>query len=156
MCGPTEPCGECGWSDRERLRDDADRVTDYIENENPDLRRFVTLTLPGDGLDAGDTFPEQVPDFRAMVHKLAEKIQDRKGSTEWVGGIEAQENGNPHAHLLVDQYIDRDWLANAWADCGDGADRGGYVKIEYAEGDAEAVGDYIVAYVDSALVVGNI
>jgi len=156
MCGPTDPCGECGWSDRERLRDDADRVAEYIRDDNPELRRFVTLTLPGRGLEAGDSFAEQLPDFQAMVHDLVEKIEDRKGPFEWVGGIEPQSNGNPHAHLLVDQYIDRGWLANTWGDCGEGDDAGGYIKIEHADGEPAEVADYIVGYVGGGVAVGNI
>lgn len=156
MCRLTDPCGNCSFCDRQRVRGGADRVTEYIETENPDLRRFVTLTLPGDGLAAGDSFQDQLPDFENMVHELADRIKDRKAGLEWVGGIEPQNNGNPHAHLLVDQYLDRGWLENTWADCGEGPDQGGFVKIEYASGDAAAVAEYVVAYVGGAVAVGNI
>jgi hypothetical protein len=95
------------------MRDVAAEVAEYVERENGDLNRMVTLTVPGRGLEAGDTFDEQRDDFEAMMYELVEKIEDRKGDVEWVGGIEAQGNGNPHGHFLIDQFIDDGWLANA-------------------------------------------
>lgn len=155
MCRPTDPCGACDYCERDRLQDVANEVARYIQEENDELTRFVTLTLPGRGLEAGDTFDAQREDFRAMVHELMGKIEDRKGPTEWIGGIEAQENGNPHAHLLVDSYIDQGWLANAWKESGDGDDHGGHVKIQQVGGGGAGAAKYACAYVDGG-VIGNI
>ena len=133
----------------------ADDVGKYIQTENSELTRFLTLTLPGKGLEAGDTFDEQKGQFRHMVDEVVGKIEHRKDQPiEYVGGIEPQQNGNPHAHLLVDCYIDQYWLANAWRDCGDRQDRGGYIHIKQVD-DAEAAADYLVGYVGGE-VVGNI
>jgi hypothetical protein len=134
----------------------ANDVERYIRRENPELNRFATLTLPGEGLEAGDTFTEQLPDFLGMLDELGDKLEARKGeSIEWVGGVEPQSNENPHAHLLIDDYVDRSWLERAWRECGDGDDRGGYVHIKQADGGAAAVADYIVGYVNGP-VVGNV
>lgn len=92
-----------------------------------------------------------------MIDELMTKVQQRKGGdVEWVGGIESQRNGNPHAHILTDAWIDKDWLQNAWQDCDDGEDWDGFTRIEDVGGDGGGgAAEYACAYVDGGI-IGNV
>lgn len=57
MCSPTDLCGVCGRCERDALQDVAAEVGRYVEQENDELRWFITLTLPGDGLKTATRSP---------------------------------------------------------------------------------------------------
>lgn len=52
MCSPVDPCGACDWCDREQGTHDVASVVRYIEERNPEMDRFFSLTFDPADLEA--------------------------------------------------------------------------------------------------------
>lgn len=116
-------CPGCqGWL-RRRLR----RAFVAAVEERPQLRRFYTLTLPGEArrLDLADRY-RLMSKAWASYRLLHYKRHGRQLAYALVR--EPHKDGTPHVHGLTDRFVDVRQLSEDWARCG-----GGYVDIRYVD-----------------------
>ncbi|HVZ60187.1 MAG TPA: hypothetical protein VG892_05325 [Terriglobales bacterium] len=66
---------------------------------------------------------------------------------QYIRILEFQVNGNPHFHILIDRYIERNWIVNAWSALGGGA----MVDIRYV--DVHRVSRYLSKYLTKELLL---
>jgi len=100
----------CGWNGSM-----ARRLGAYISNFREDFSGFVTLTYP-------DVYPNDgkvvKAHWRAFVERLRRKGWFEDYSLVWF--LEFQERGAPHFHFLCTGWIEKKWVAEAWAEITDG------------------------------------
>jgi hypothetical protein len=107
------------------------------------LRRFLTLTLDPKKIE-GDPV--------RYLSRIFAKLRvywwrEYKISPQYIRILEFQKNGTPHLHILVDQYIPREWIKGAWVAVG-----GGYmVDIRYV--DVHNISRYVSKYVTKELLL---
>lgn len=78
--------------------------------------RFLTLTLK-----PRLTITEALVDINAGWNRLRLKITRKYGKIKYLKVLEAQRRTKmPHFHILVNRYIDRNWLIKAAQECGFG------------------------------------
>jgi hypothetical protein len=61
--------------------------------------------------------------------------------------LEFQKNGNPHLHLVIDDYVEFSWLQEAWQAVGGGL----FVNIEFV--DVHRVSRYLSKYLTKELLL---
>lgn len=66
---------------------------------------FVTLVLPSEQRVNSDGVHDDAH-FKAMLGRFLEDVQRICGVVHYVWVVEAQKNGNLHAHVVVDKYIE--------------------------------------------------
>lgn len=66
---------------------------------------FLTLVLPSAQHQRADGLPDDA-EFKAMMGRFLEDIQRICGVVHYVWVVEAQQNGNLHAHILIDKFIE--------------------------------------------------
>lgn len=117
-CKSWRDCEPCSEENRRRFL----AALTAACNENPRLRRFVTLTLPGQwhrgDLTAG---------WRAigpMWANLRRRLGRRYGRVGFVWVREEHVSGACHMHCLFDRYVPKWLLQAAWNEVG-----GGWIKI---------------------------
>jgi len=104
-------CSYCGPRRAKRYKH-AIRVT----AEAYQLRRFLTLTLDPSKIE-GDPVQYLNRIFAMLRVYLARKY---KTPIQYIRVLEFQKNGNPHLHILIDRYIELDWIRKAWVAVGGG------------------------------------
>lgn len=143
-------CRECGPWLKRRLR----RSIAAACNARPDLRRFFTLTLPGEWHPTRLAGGRRVPNpawngqdtaaayafMAAAWTKFAKRVERHFGRRLSYGTVkEPHADGTPHFHGLVDAYIPHAKLAQFWAEVG-----GGYCDIRLV--DTHRVSAYLSKY----------
>jgi hypothetical protein len=86
--------------------------------------------------------------LNAAFAKLRVYLQRTYGTApQYIRVLEFQQNGNPHFHILIDRYIDIEWIRNAWVAVG-----GGYmVNIKLV--DIHRIGPYVSKYLTKELLI---
>ena len=106
-----------------------------VNAERHELQRFLTLTL-----DPKKVEGDPVRYLRRAFDKLRTYLRRKYGAAPtYICVLEFQANGNPHLHILIDRYVEKAWIAQAWAAVG-----GGFVDIRYV--DLHRVSRYLAKY----------
>ena len=131
-------CSYCGPRRAKRYKH-AIRVT----AEALRLCRFITLTL-----DPKKIKGNPVRYLNEAFSKLRVYLQRHHGgSPQYIRILEFQKNGNPHFHILVDRYIEIEWIRTAWVAVG-----GGFmVDIQFV--DVHRVSRYLSKYLTKDLLM---
>jgi hypothetical protein len=85
--------------------------------ENRNLNKFLTLTLDPQKLNGEDSTRYANRTFaklRSILHRKYGK------SLSYIRIVEYQKNGNAHFHVLLNQYIDIEWMREQWQSLGGG------------------------------------
>lgn len=72
---------------------------------------FITLTL---------SEPQRHSDLyikEKLLEMFLKRVKDTKGTLNYFWKAEKQKNGNIHFHLIVDVYLDKDWIRHTWNIC---------------------------------------
>lgn len=107
------------------------------------LQRFLTLTLDpkkiqGDPVRYLNTAFAKLRVYLKRKHRVA---------PQYIRVLEFQKNGNPHFHILIDRYIDLEWIRRAWVAVG-----GGFmVDIRFV--DVHRVSRYLSKYLTTDLLM---
>lgn len=88
----------------------ARRLGNYIDNFRTDFTGFVTLTYPASYPCNGVTVKRH---WRAFIERLRRTNWFDENSIIWF--LEFQERGAPHFHFLCTGWIQKDWVAENWA-----------------------------------------
>lgn len=127
-------CDDCGRTLKRRLRK---AFLGAIE-QNPDLRRFFTLTLNGAARNL--PLPERYAELSRAFSKFRRRMSRAQGRAFPYALVrEPHKDGTPHVHGLTDRFVPFRELAATWAACG-----GGYVDIRYV--DPQRAGAYLTKY----------
>jgi hypothetical protein len=130
-------CGRCGPKRAKRTR----RAIVQLAREN-NLKNFLTLTLDPDKLDG----VESTRYIKKCLHKLLTIIRRKHGNAiTYICVLEYQRNGNAHLHILLDRYIEWEWVKARWVAVGGGP----MVWIKYV--DVDRIGNYISKYFSKEL-----
>lgn len=66
---------------------------------------FLTVVLPSAQHLRADGLPDDA-EFKAMLGRFLEDLQRICGVVHYIWVVEAQQNGNLHAHILIDKFIE--------------------------------------------------
>lgn len=69
---------------------------------------FITVTLPSVQIHTDNEIK------RECLNSFIVKLKEQKGIENYFWRAEAQANGNIHFHLIVDRYINMNWLQKNW------------------------------------------
>ena len=134
-------CWKCSYCAPRRAK----RIKHAIREtaERLQLRRFVTLTLNPSRIEG-----DPVRYVNGAFAKLRVYLQRHYGvSPQYIRVLEFQKNGNPHFHILIDRYIEIEWIRNAWVAVG-----GGYmVDIRFV--DVHRISHYLSKYLTKELLM---
>jgi hypothetical protein len=131
-------CSYCGPRKAKRYRYAIRTVAEANK-----LRRFLTLTLDPSKIDG-----DPVRYLNRIFAAFRVYLQRRYSVTpQYIRILEFQVNGNPHFHILIDRYIERNWIVNAWSALGGGA----MVDIRYV--DVHRVSRYLSKYLTKELLL---
>jgi hypothetical protein len=107
------------------------------------LQRFLTLTLDPAKID-GDPVRYLNRIFGMFRMSLKRRF---RAAPQYIRILEFQKNGNPHFHILIDRYIERDWIQASWEAVGGGR----MVDIRYV--DVHRVSRYLSKYLTKELLL---
>ena len=107
------------------------------------LHRFLTLTLDPKKIEG-----DPIRYLNAAFAKLRVYLQrECRVAPQYIRILEFQKNGNPHFHILIDRYIDLEWIRRAWVAVG-----GGFmVDIRFV--DVHRVSRYLSKYLTKELLM---
>ena len=130
-------CDHCGPRKARRYRKAIAR-----EAEAHGLTRFLTLTLDPKVSPGAD---ESVDYIRECFNKFRTYLKRKAGAgVQYIAVIELQKSAMAHLHVLVDRFLDKSWLDEAWAAVG-----GAFTWIKYT--DVHRVSAYISKYLTKDL-----
>ena len=130
-------CDHCGPIKARRYRKAIAR-----EAEANQLTRFLTLTLDPKLSPGPD---ESVEYIRECFNKFRTYLKRKFGAgIQYIAVVELQKSGMAHLHILVNRFLDKSWLDEAWRAVG-----GGYTWIKYT--DVHRVSAYISKYLTKDL-----
>lgn len=106
------------------------------------LTRFLTLTV-----DHKDCSPEEsVLYIRNAWNKFRTYLKRKYGkSITFISFVEPQKSGHAHLHILVDRYIDQQWISANWSAVG-----GGKI-VDIRRADIHRISRYISKYLTKSL-----
>jgi hypothetical protein len=111
--------------------------------EKLQLRRFLTLTL-----DPAKIEGDPVRYLNQTFAKLRVYLQrEYQCAPQYIRVLEFQKNGNPHFHILIDRYIDLEWIRRAWVAVG-----GGFM-VDIRLVDVHRVSRYLSKYLTKELLM---
>lgn len=117
--------------------------------ERHKLTRFVTLTLDPKKLGDGATSGDSVKYLRDSFNKLRTYLRRKYGEAiSYICVLEFQQNGMAHLHLLIDRYLEHEWLKRTWSAIGGGT----HVDIRRAVG-LDRVSRYLAKYLTKELLM---
>jgi hypothetical protein len=108
-------CWECRYCGPRRAKRCKRSIAAWAEKLQ--LNRFVTLTLDPKKLNGEDStkyLNRTFAKLRSVLHRKYGK------SLSYIRVLEYQQNGTAHFHLLLNQFIDIEWLRAEWQAVGGG------------------------------------
>lgn len=130
-------CDHCGPLKAKRYRKAIARAA-----EAHGLTRFVTLTLDPSVAPGPD---ESVAYIRECFNKFRTYLRRKFGVTvPYITVVELQKSGMAHLHVLINRFVEKAWLNEAWHAVG-----GGYTWIKYV--DVHRVSAYMSKYLTKDL-----
>ena len=89
------------------------RMVSYLRSCDASYRVFATLTYPEEFPRDGESVKLDLKHFLERLRRLQCGNANREQwSVFWV--LEFQERGAPHFHLLLSDFVDREWLSRTW------------------------------------------
>lgn len=111
--------------------------------EKHGLQRFVTLTLDPSKIEGSP-----VAYLNAVFAKFRVYLKRKCGvAPKYIRVLEFQKNGNPHLHILIDRFIEWQWIKAAWAAVGGGR----FVNVKFV--DVHHVSRYLSKYLSKELLL---
>jgi hypothetical protein len=111
--------------------------------EDLQLCRFLTLTL-----DPSKIQGDPVRYLNAAFAKLRVYLRrEYKATPQYIRVLEFQKSGNPHFHILIDRYIDLEWIRKSWVGVG-----GGFM-VDIRLVDVHRVSRYLSKYLTKELLM---
>jgi len=107
------------------------------------LNKFLTLTLDPKKVQ-GDPVRYLNHAFAMLRVYLARKYGT---SIQYIRILEFQKNGNPHFHILINRYLEIEWIRQAWVAVG-----GGYM-VDIQLVDVRRVSRYLSKYLTKELLM---
>jgi len=107
------------------------------------LNKFLTLTLDPAKIE-GDPVRYLNRIFAVLRVYLARKYGT---SIQYIRVLEFQKNGNPHFHILINRYLEIEWIRQAWVAVG-----GGYM-VDIQLVDVHRVSRYLSKYLTKELLM---
>ncbi len=108
-------CWECRYCGPRRVRRSKRAIAEWAKRLR--LNRFVTLTLDPKKLSGEDStkyLNRTFAKLRTLLHRKYGK------GLSYIRVLEYQRNGTAHFHLLLNRFIDIDWLRAKWEAVGGG------------------------------------
>jgi hypothetical protein len=107
------------------------------------LQRFLTLTLDPKKING-----DPVRYLNLAFAKLRVYLRRAYGvSPQYIRVLEFQKNGNPHFHILIDRYVDLEWIRRSWIAVG-----GGFM-IDIRFVDVHRISRYLSKYLTKELLL---
>jgi hypothetical protein len=107
------------------------------------LQRFLTLTLDPSKIEG-----DPVRYLNDVFAKLRVYLRREFGAApQYIRVLEFQKNGNPHFHILIDRFIDIEWIRRAWVAVG-----GGFM-VDIRLVDVHRVSRYLSKYLTKELLM---
>jgi len=111
--------------------------------ESEQLCRFLTLTL-----DPARVKGEPVRYLRRVFNKFRFYLRRKFGSAiKYIAVLEFQQNGTPHLHVLVDRFVEWQWIRESWSALGGGT----VVDIRFV--DVHKISRYLSKYLTKELLL---
>jgi hypothetical protein len=131
-------CPYCGPKKAKRyrcaVRENAQRLK---------LNRFLTLTLDPSKIEG-----DPVRYLRGVFNEFRVYLRRKFGvAPQYIAVLEFQKSGNPHLHILLDRYIERNWIAQTWSAIGGGR----IVDIRFV--DIGRISNYVSKYLTKELLL---
>jgi hypothetical protein len=131
-------CSRCGPLRAKRYKYAIRSVAEAMR-----LQRFLTLTLDPKKIEG-----DPIRYLNDAFAKLRVYLQREFGvAPRYIRILEFQENGNPHFHILIDRYIDLEWIRRAWVAVG-----GGFM-VDIRLVDVHRVSRYLSKYLTKELLM---
>ena len=127
-------CSECGPKRAFRVRSGIVKKAQSLR-----LRFFWTFTLPGRGAAVRGNPRLSRSELPQMWRRLKEILRRRLGSFSYIAVPEPQKDGTAHLHVIMNRWISKEVLDEAWARLG-----GGFTWAERL--DVQRSGNYISKY----------
>ena len=135
-------CSRCGPKKAKHYRHAISRVAEELR-----LCRFMTLTL-----DPRMIVGESVNYLNECWAELRTYLRRKyRVSPQFIRVLEFHKNGKPHLHILIDRYVDIDWLKAAWIAVGGGQERRCQINIKFV--DVHRVARYVSKYLSKELLL---
>jgi hypothetical protein len=134
-------CWDCPYCGPRRAKLYRARIRSVAEEHR--LNRFLTLTLDPKKIE-GDPIKylrECFNEFRVYLHRRFGR------AIKYIAVVELQKNGNPHLHILLEQYIEQAWIKHTWQAVG-----GGF-KVDIRFVDVHRVSRYVSKYLTQELLI---
>ena len=132
-------CWDCPYCGPRKAKRYKHSIRDTAETLK--LRRFVSLTLDPKKIE-GDA----VLYLNGVFAKLRTYLKRQYGvAPTYIRVLEFQKNGNPHFHLLIDRYVRREWLKEAWQSVGGGE------QVDIRHIDVHRISRYLSKYLTKEL-----
>lgn len=132
-------CGVCGPKKLASIKRGI-----YREAYIYDLRRFMTLTLPG---DFQGSYHDSVVALSKSWKKLLIYVERRFGDkVKYIKVVEPQKRGVAHLHVLVSRFIPQAWLSQSWQALGGGK----ICDIRFV--DVHRISGYVSKYMSKAMI----
>lgn len=85
-----------------------------------DRWRMLDLTFKDHKKDKTEQFIEA----HKMLKKTIQRLRRKYGNFKYARVFEVHKSGFPHVHMVLNSFIPKDFVENAWKDCG-----GGHISI---------------------------
>lgn len=112
-------CERCGPKKLRRFKSAIIKAAE----DNKELRRFLTLTLPHPNISPGE-LRRWIRHLKDCWNKFRVYLKRKHGeSISFISVLELRSKTNalhPHLHLLVDRFIPHKWISEAWQSVGGG------------------------------------
>lgn len=132
-------CGVCGPKKLAAVKRGIYREADRLQ-----LRRFLTLTLPG---NFRGSYQDSVKALNKSWKKFGIYFKREFGEKLiYIKVVEPQKRGIAHLHVLVSRYIRQGWLSKAWQGIGGGR----ICDIRFV--DVHRIAAYISKYMSKAMI----
>jgi hypothetical protein len=135
-------CWDCGYCGPRRARRYRHAICQQAERHR--LRVFITLTLDPKKLDGEDSTRY----LNRCFAELRKKLRRKYGcAPTYIRVLEYQKNGTAHFHILLDRFVEIEWLRRTWQKVG-----GGWmVNAKFV--DVHRVGAYVSKYLSKDLLM---
>jgi hypothetical protein len=131
-------CSYCGPRRAKRIKHAIRETAERLQ-----LRRFLTLTLDPSKIEG-----DPVRYLNGAFAKLRVYLRRHHGgSLQYIRVLEFQKNGNPHFHILIDRWIEIEWIRKAWVAVG-----GGFM-VDIQLVDVHRVSRYLSKYLTKELLM---
>lgn len=131
-------CSYCGPRKAKRYRYSIAQIAERLQ-----LRRFITLTL-----DPKKITGHPVAYLNRTWAKFRTYLNRKLGRAPiFIRVLEFQQNGNPHFHILIDHFIEWNWIRAAWQAVGGGR----FVNVKFV--DVHRVSRYLSKYLTKELLL---